>query len=235
MTDLTVPNTNAAHSENLNVLSFPFEVSTGAQENLYRASVGTRNNTIYIDGLPLYQILDDAGTGQVSDLDNAGGLPTAAAFRERYAHATKPFADFFDLQYMGLALASAVGAPFPYHKVPVLTCCSDPLCGYAACTVTVLQDTVTWSGFGTVWPTFATDESESGQDWSFSPLDHDFSCTFDRATYESLFATALQARNQVISREAAAALPGASAWPGSESTRLVDLLRHRDPLHLAAL
>ncbi|XBH23068.1 hypothetical protein V5R04_07635 [Jonesiaceae bacterium BS-20] len=29
-------------------------------------------------------------------------------------------------------------------------------------------------------------------------------------------------------------LPGASAWPGSESTRLIDLLRDHDPLHLAA-
>ena len=278
--------THASDLNHRNVLSFPLEVVTSSLSIFDKDTVATKVKTIYIDGAPLYQLMGEAGSGLVSCLDSSAGFPTAAAFASFFTGVGAPATAEFNLGLMGLALASGVTGAFPLHKVPLLTCCTDPLCGYLACTVNISQDAVTWHSFGTVSPTWSESGFTQDDAWEFTDLDVAMKFTFDRTAYESAFSATLRARDQRLSRSAIAAaiptepapetipldrtelraalgrakernriearhyreefgpdpllirffgkLPGFAGWPANESSRLRDLIRVHDPLHLAS-
>lgn len=212
----TKKHSDARLPDGLNLLSFPLEVSAAPNSVAAKISIASKIKTIYIDGVPLHELLGDTGAHLTSCLDNSTQFPTAGAFTKHYGQATAPFAEFGDLTYMGLALAGAVAGPFPLHKIPVLTCCGDPLCGYPACTVTFSKDTITWSDFGTVWPVWPIQEDnfELGERWSFDSFEQNLCFTFGRSAYEEAFAATLVARDQRISRsEAAAVIPSGRYEP----------------------
>lgn len=80
------------------------------------------------------------------------------------------------INWAGIAAILGDPSSFPIHKLPVLTCCGDELCGYIACSVSydggsiAESDTVTWHSFGLIHPRWPDPQDTwlLGEKWGFT-------------------------------------------------------------------
>lgn len=104
------------------------------------------------------------------------------------------------INWAGIAAMLGDPSSFPNHKLPVLTCCGDELCGYMACSVSydvgsiAESDTVTWHSFGLIHPRWPDPQDTwlLGEKWDFAPTERSYTFTFRVDDYMNALKELLQ-------------------------------------------
>lgn len=188
-------------------------VQASETDRLYGSAEHTPN--LFVDGMALASHFSD------EELDNATTpaqrIPFTRSNIAEHLHDTdllrSELLENLGFEYSawaGVAALLVEGSGFPFGLIPVFTCmCTNEYCGYFACSMTMDGESVIWSNFALVWPSF-TEHSESpshAEIWQSSPTSTAVVFRFEWNEYElaltsllRLSATAFQRKPTIAAR-----------------------------------